>query len=117
MSQLVLARGNAYKKNLFQKYFPRIEFGPYFLVFSLIFFVGLVTVITLMFSANQVTKGYVLNSLEARHQELSKQNEIMDMKISQVKSLNAIQASHKVSRMVQARQVVFVSGDSSIAKR
>ena len=96
---------------------PNVELGPYFLVVSLIIFVALTVVITLMFSARQVTKGYVLNSLEADHQELLRESETKDMQISQVKSLNFIQESSKVDSMVSAEKIVFLHGDSTIAKK
>lgn len=112
MPQLVINRGiNSYnRKNV-------LQFGPYFLVVSLIVFVVLITVIALMFSAKQVTKGYVLNKLEAEHQVLVKEGEQNEMQISQVRSLNFIQDSSKVRSMVRPNQVVFLNGESSIASR
>lgn len=117
MSQLILARGTPFKKNFLKKLFPNLEFGPYFLVFSLILFVVLVTVITLMFSTRQVTKGYVLSKLERDHQELVKEREQQDMEISKVRSLNYIQQSSKVKRMKKADQLVYLEGDSAIASK
>ena len=117
MSQLVLARGEGYKKSLFKKFFPNFEFGPYFLVSSLIVFVALVTVITLIFSTRQVTKGYMLEKLEVQNQELMKQNEEKEMRISQVRSLNYIQQSSKVQSMRKPGLVVYVGGETEIASR
>lgn len=117
MSQLVLARGEGYKKSLFRKIFGNLEFGPYFLVSSLIVFVALVTVITLIFSTRQVTKGYMLEKLEVENQELMKQNEEKEMKISQVRSLNFIQQSSKVQKMRKPGLVVYVGGETEIASR
>ncbi len=120
MAQLVLSRGANYNKSIFGRLMKKasaIELGPYFLVVSLIVFVALTVVITLMFSARQVTKGYVLNSLEADHQVLVKVSETKDMQISEVKSLNYIQDSSKVASMVNPGQVVFLHGDSTIAKK
>ena len=73
MPQLILSRGNASKKNILRRIFPGLEPGPYLLIGSLIAFVVLTTVITLMFSTSQVTKGYLLNRLEATHQDLVKE--------------------------------------------
>ncbi len=117
MSQLTLSRGTNYRKNIFKRFFPNVELGPYFLIVSLIMFVGLVTVITLMFSARQVTKGYMLNALEAQHQEIARENEKVEMKISEVRSLNYLKESSKVKSMRTPGQIVFVSGDTAIAKR
>jgi len=117
MSQLILSRGNTYNKNIFQKFFQRFEMGPYFLISSLVLFVVLVTIITLMFSTSQVTKGYVLNKLEFEHQTLIKDNERMEMKISEVRSLDYIEKSSKVQSMRRPMEVAFVNSESTIASR
>lgn len=117
MSQLILSRGTGYRKGIIRRIFPNLELGPYFLIISLVIFVALITVITLMFSARQVTKGYLLNSLETKHQNIVRESEKKDMQISQVRSLNYIQESSKVKSMVKPAQIVFVSGDTAIAKK
>jgi hypothetical protein len=117
MSQLILNRGTEYRRSLIRRLFPRLELGSAFLIGSLVLFVALITVITLMFSARQVTKGYVLNSLESAHQEIVKESERMDMKISQVRSLDYIQESSKVKSMRKLDQIVFLDVDSAIAKK
>ncbi len=118
MSQLILSRGNTSKKNIIKRFFPAFEPGPYFLMGSLIAFVVLSTVITLMFSTNQVTKGYVLNRLEAKHQDLIKENEIHELQISKVRSLNYIKESSKINYMLRPGQIVYVDGgDTAIASR
>lgn len=117
MSQLVLSRGEAYNKNFLSKFFRNFQAGPYFLLTSLVLFVVLVTVITLMFSTRQVTKGYVLNRLEAEHQDLIKLREEQNMRISQAKSLSNIQNSPKVKSMRKPDMVVYVAGETEIASR
>ncbi|MFA7685426.1 MAG: hypothetical protein WCX95_01350 [Candidatus Gracilibacteria bacterium] len=117
MSQLVLNRGNVYRKSIINSLLPNVELGSFFLMASLIFFVALITVSTLIFSTRQVTKGYALSKLEATHQDLVKVSEVKDMEISMVRSLNSIQQSSKVSRMVKPRSIAYLSGDTAIAKR
>jgi len=120
MSQLILSRGTPYRsgiKNLLTKFFPNVEFGSFFLMFSLVSFVALVTVITLVFSTRQVTKGYVLNSLEDAHQVLIKDGEQMDMRLSDSRSLRHIQDLPRVAKMRNPNTVVFLSGETSIASR
>lgn len=114
MSQLILSRGTHLKRNFFGRLLNRFELGPYLLMGSLVLFVGLSVVITLMFSAQQVTKGYVLNSLEAQHQELIRESEKKDMDISKVRSLNFIQESSKVKSMVRPAEVAFVSNSGTV---
>lgn len=91
--------------------------GPYFLVSSLVLFVGLVTVITLMFSTRQVTKGYVLDKLQTEQQELVKSNEASNLLISKAKSLNNIQNSPKVRSMRKPDTLVYVQTQTEIASR
>ncbi|PIR55345.1 hypothetical protein COU74_01370 [Candidatus Peregrinibacteria bacterium CG10_big_fil_rev_8_21_14_0_10_36_19] len=116
MSQLILNNGLS-RKNLFSRFVPSVEAGPYFLLFSLVLFVGLVTVVTLMFSARQVTKGYVLSSLEVEHQELIREGNKMDMQISEVRALNRIEQSPKVRRMIRPGQTAYVHADTAIAQK
>lgn len=96
---------------------PNLELGPYFVIGSLIIFVALITVITLIFSTRQVTKGYVLNKLESYHQDLIRESEEKEMQISKVRSLKYIQESSKVDTMVRPAQIVFVDGDTAVASR
>lgn len=117
MAQLVLSRGTHYQRNLLKKFFAKFELGPVFLLSSLVMFVALITVITLMFSARQVTKGYVLNSLEAQNDELVKESESMQMQISLVRSLKSIQQTPKVKRMIKPQASVFIHQESAIASR
>lgn len=117
MAQLILSKGDGCRRGILRSIFPYFEVGPYFLVASLIIFVILVTVITLMFSTRQVTKGYVLNKLESQHQELVKESERYEMELSTVRSLNYIQQSSKVRSMVHPLQIVYIGGDSAIASR
>lgn len=117
MSQLVLARGNNAKRNILKRLFSKFSLGPYFLLISLIVSVSLITVITLTYSAQQVTKGYQMNYLEEVHQDLIRESEIKDMQISEVRSLNYIQNSSKVRSMRNPNQVVYIDGESAIASR
>ncbi len=117
MNQLVLTRGT-YRRNIFRKFMPNFEVGPYFLVVSLVLFVVLITVITLMFSTRQVTKGYQLSELEAKNEELTKQSEVKDMEMSRVRSLQFIEGSGKVQRMVRPRELVYVEvAGATVAKK
>ncbi len=116
MSQLILVNGGK-KLSLFAKAVRNFTLGPYFLLSSMVGFVALITIITLVFSTRQVTKGYVLNSLDTNHQELTKQLEKNEMMISEVRSLTYIQDTDKVKTMIRPGAVVFVEGDTAIASR
>jgi len=114
MSQLILSGGTNFKRNFVNKFLKNFQAGPYFLMGSLVLFVGLTVVVTLMFSAQQITKGYVLNSLEAEHQELIRSGEKKDMDISKVRSLKFIQESGKVKSMIRPPEVAFVSNSGIV---
>jgi len=117
MPQLVLSRGNKYSFGSLKRFLEKIQMGPYFMIGSLILFVALTTVVTLMFSARQVTKGYVLNQLESEHQQLVRESERGDMEISKVKSLKAIEESVKVETMRRPHSVIFLDTDTAIASK
>jgi hypothetical protein len=122
MPQLVLEKGARYQSSLLKKLFSsrmlsRIEVGPYFLIVSLVFFVGLLTLVTLVFSTNEVTKGYTLSKLDSEQQELVKVREIKDMQLSQVRALDSIKSSSKAVSMVRPRSVAYVHGDTVVVSR
>lgn len=117
MSQLVLTRGNTYRKSILKGILPNVEIGSFFLMASLVLSVALITVSTLVFSTRQVTKGYALSKLEDEHQDLVKVSEVKDMEISTVRSLNHIKQSSKVKSMVKPRSIVYLNSDTAIAKR
>lgn len=113
MSQLILNNGVNARRSFFSKF----QFGSYFLISSLILFVALITITTLVFSTRQVTKGYVLNKLDAQHQDLIKESEHKEMQISEVRSLDYLQSSQQVARMIRPNAVVFLASDTAIASR
>lgn len=116
MSQLVLENGAHYRKSLLKRLVPanllNFAMSPYFLIVSLVVFVCLITLVTLISSTNEVTKGYMLNKLDAEQQALVKAREIANMQLSKVRSLDSIKSSSKVSSMIRPKALVYVHGDS-----
>jgi len=118
MSQLILARGSQLKRGVRHNLFPtRLEFGPRMLVFSLVVFVCLISLVTLMHSTKKVTKGFVLTSLEVERGELLREYEINTMRLAEASSLYAIQNTDKFKSMVRPRTVSYVRTDSALASR
>lgn len=109
MSQLVLEKGAAYKRKLFS-----YASSPYFLIVSMVGFVCLITLVTLVFSTNEVTKGYTLNKLDFEQQELVKEREVKEMLLSKVRALDAIKSSPRVQKMVRPGMVAFVSESGNV---
>lgn len=107
------ASANVRKKTLSQK----IEVGMTSLVFVTIILVAVISLVYLAHANRNATKGYALKSLELRRSNLLTENEVWDMQIAQVKSLQAIQSDPKILSMVKADQPMFVRGDTAIAAK
>ena len=104
---------NVRKRTLSQK----IEFGMTSLTFFTIILVAIISLVYLAHANRNATKGYALKSMELRRSRLLTENEVWDMQIAQVKSLQALQSDPKIRAMVKADQPLFVRGDTAIAAR
>lgn len=104
---------NVRKKTLSQK----IEFGMTSLTFFTIILVAIISLVYLAHANRNATKGYALKNLELRRSQLLTENEVWDMQIAQVKSLQALQNDPKIRTMVKADQPLFVRGDTAIAAK
>jgi hypothetical protein len=104
---------NVRKRTLSQK----IEFGVTSLTFFTIILIAIISLVYLAHANRNATKGYALKSLEMRRGELLTENEVWDMQIAQVKSLQAIESDPKIRTMVKADQPMFVRGDTAIASK
>lgn len=104
---------NVRKRTLSQK----IEFGMTSLTFLTIVLVAIISLVYLAHANSNATKGYALKNLELRRSQLLTENEVWDMQIAQVKSLQALQDDPKIRTMVKAEQPLFVRGDSAIAAK
>jgi hypothetical protein len=104
---------NVRKRTLSQK----IEFGMTSLTFLTIILVAIVSLVYLAHANSNATKGYALKNLELRRSQLLTENEVLEMQIAQVKSLQALQSDPKIRSMVKADTPMFVRGDSAIASK
>ena len=104
---------NVRKRTLSQK----IEFGMTSLTFFTIILIAIISLVYLAHANRNATKGYALKSLELRRSELLTENEVWDMQIAHVKSLQALQGDNKIKTMVKADQPMFVRGDTAIASK
>jgi len=107
------ASENVRKRTLSQK----VEVGMTSLIFVTVVLVAVISLVYLAHSNSNATKGYSLKSLELRRSKLLTENEVWDMQIAQVKSLEAIQNDPKILSMKKAIQPKFVRGDTAIAAR
>lgn len=81
--------------------------------------VALMGLVSLMTLNDKATKGYVLNELEAQRQELVTDGEITEMLSLRAASMNSIQSSDLVRRMVEPERsdIVYVLPMSAVAQR
>lgn len=119
MSQLILTRGNDLRKGSSPRSFfaQKLEFGPGMLVISLVMFLGLMSVVTLMHATKEVTKGFMVTSLESQREELLRDYEINAMKIAKASSMVTIQETDQFKSMVRPRSVSYVYSDGTLASR
>ena len=117
MSAALFVEGNSSsnvrKRTLSQK----VEVGLTSLVLVTIVLIAIISLVYLAHSNRNATKGYALKNLELRRTNLMTENEVWDMQIAQVKSLEAIQSDPKILSMVKAVSPKYVRGDTAIALR
>ncbi len=94
----------------------QFQFGPMTLIVGLIFAAVAMSMLYLMHFNQVATKGYDLKRLEVDRQQLMDQNQMSNMNIDKVKSMDAITGSARIQRMVKANNVSFVRGDTALAK-
>jgi hypothetical protein len=99
------------KRTLSQK----VEVGVTSLVFVTITLVAIVSLAYLAHSNRNATKGYALKTLEAKRTSLVTENEVWDMQIAKVKSLDALANDPKIAGMIAAEQPMFIRGDTAVA--
>ena len=93
------------------------QFGPSMLVVSLIVFVCLISLVTLMHSTTKVTKGFLMSSLEEQREGLLRDYQVKTLQLADATSLSTIQESDKFKRMVKPRTLTFVYTDGALASR
>lgn len=105
-------------KEVFQKVkgsILKFEFGPVAMIFTLSVFVVVFGFLYLVTFNQLATKGYDLKRLDAAHQQLMNQYDIKNMKTAQIKSLNTIARTDRVSVMVKPSKVEYVTNNTALA--
>lgn len=95
----------------------KVEVGITSLAFAIVLLVGIISLVYLAHSNRNATKGYALKTLELQRSKLMMENEVWDMEIAKVKSLETLQGDPKIRSMVRADQPQFIRGDTAIAAR
>lgn len=91
--------------------------GQFFLMFTLLVLGALMSLLYLMEYNGIHTKGYELKKLELERDKLQVQREIKNTNLSKVTSLQHVENSETVKRLIPMRNPVYASSSSSFARR
>lgn len=118
MAQLILTHSSQFHRAIRMKNaFPlSLHVGKFFLLFSMTFMIGLLSFFYLVKFTEIHTKGYQLRKLELERGKLMTTREGKVTEIARLKSLNAVRDSDITSRMIPARNPIFVKQDGTVAQ-
>ena len=86
------------------------EVGPNTVMFGLMFFAAILSMLYLLHFNQVATKGYDINRLDASHSQLLSQWDVRNMQLAQIKSLNYILGSGRIDGMRTPDKVQYVNG-------
>jgi len=116
MSQLILTRGNSVRRGVRRSTLSKnVYIGTFSLMVLLILFVCLMSILFLVHYNNMATKGYVLKRLEVERQALLAEQEIKDMHLAEITSLEALKNRDKVAAMYNVNDKMFIMEETGIA--
>lgn len=117
MAQLILTHGSSFHRALrTRNALPlSLKVGKFFLLFSMTFMIGLLSFVYLVKFTEIHTKGYQLRKLEIDRERLLRSQALKNTDIAHLKSLMTIQQSEIASRMIPARNAIFIKQDGTIA--
>lgn len=95
----------------------RYVFGPSTIIVGMVVIAVSMSLVYLAHFNQVATKGYDLKRLQADQNQLMSQYEIKNMRLAEIKALNAIAHSEKVGKMRRPSNVMFVSGNTALASR
>lgn len=95
----------------------KLVIGPKHVIVGLFLVSVFLSLASLVTFNHMATKGYELNRLEAKRQELMTQYEIKNMKLAEVKSLTNIVETERASVMRRPSDIIYISGNTFIAKK
>lgn len=118
MAQLLLTHSSQFHRAIrTESMFPlSLRVGKFFLLFSMTFMIGLLSFFYLVKFTEIHTKGYQLRKLEIEREKLMTAREGQATEIARLKSLNSIRESAATSRLIPARNPIFVKQDGTVAQ-
>ena len=93
----------------------KLVFGPMTLIVALVFVAIAMSMLYLAHFNQVATKGYDLKRLEVDRQQLMDEYQVRMTRVAQAKSLDTITSTPRIQRMVKARDISFVRGDTAVA--
>ncbi len=90
----------------------KVELGMNSLVVLIGIFVLIISFLYLAHANKNATKGYALKTLEQERQELVMENDKLDMRIAEVRSLGAL----RTPEMVKVKNPAFIRLDTTFAQ-
>lgn len=95
----------------------KFVFGPMTLIIGLILAAMALSLLYLAHFNQVATKGYDLKRLEVARQHLLDEHQVGNMRLASATSMATLLKSDRIQRMVNARNITFVRGDTAIASR
>ncbi|MBI4127424.1 hypothetical protein HY463_01825 [Candidatus Peregrinibacteria bacterium] len=104
--------------NIIQNLFRRDDrFSAFSMGAVLVLLAAFMGIFSLTSLNEKATKGYLVNKLESEKQDLVRDGEITDMLNLRARSLETIQTSNVVARMVKADEIVYVTPITVVAQK
>lgn len=118
MAQLILTHSSQFHRAIHEKSaFPlSLRVGKFFLLFSMTFMIGLLSFFYLIKFTEIHTKGYQLRKLELERDKLMTARAGQATEIARLKALTTVRESDITSRMIPARNPVFLKQDGTVAQ-
>jgi hypothetical protein len=93
----------------------RVEVGTFSLMVVSVLLALAVSLIYLAHANRTATRGYILKKLEIEKNDLRTQSEIWEQKVSEAKSLSALEASGVLSKMVDVEKPIYLQAKAVAA--
>lgn len=78
---------------------------------------GLISFLYLKNATDIYTKAQTLHRLEVERQKLITEQEVKTMNVARIRSLNHIEQSTPVSKMIPQRNMIYLNPETEVAKR
>lgn len=117
MSTASVLQDNPAKKRIRKKTLSeRVEAGLTAMLFVMTTVICLLSLLYLSHANRVATKGHILKTLRDERANLITKNEVLDMKIADLQSLETLENDPVIASMVNAEKPKYIRGDTAIAQ-